>query len=76
MKILIITDAYEQVNGVVNTINNIKKELEKKYEVCILSHKNFKTTKLPFYKEIKVAINPWKIKKEIEKENDLIFNIK
>ena len=71
MKVLIITDAWEpQVNGVVTTFKNTKTELEKMgLEVEFITPNDFKTISLPTYKEIQVAINPWKIGKLIEKSN-------
>lgn len=68
-KILIITDAWEQTNGVVTTYLNLIKQLEKRnYEVKVIGPKDFKSRSLPSYKEIKVAINPWTVSKLIEKE--------
>jgi glycosyltransferase involved in cell wall biosynthesis len=71
MKILIVTDAWEpQVNGVVTTFKNTIRELESKgYTVDVISPNDFKTVSLPTYKEIKIAINPWKVSKLIEKSN-------
>ena len=71
-KIVIITDSWEpQANGIVRTYQNLKKELEKKdYDVTILHptylHYNDRSPlpkwcmiKLPFYRDIKVIVNPW-----------------
>lgn len=70
MIITIITDAWHpQVNGVVNTYNNIKKILENDHINVNIIHAYIPTIKryrLPFYKEIEIAINPWKIKKTLD----------
>jgi glycosyltransferase involved in cell wall biosynthesis len=65
-KILIICEARPpQVNGVVTTFTNLKIELEKiGYEVDIIGPDNpiFKTMELPIYPEIRIVLNPWKVK--------------
>lgn len=57
-KLLIFTDAYEpQVNGVVTTLKQTKKHLERmSYDVTIISPNDFKfTAPLPFYNQIRLA---------------------
>jgi glycosyltransferase involved in cell wall biosynthesis len=70
MIITIITDAWHpQVNGVVNTYNNIKNILEKDHINVNIIHAyipTIKTYSLPFYKEIEIAINPWRILRTLD----------
>ena len=69
-RILIITDAWDQINGVVTTfINTIRVLREQGNEVSVIHPGLFKTTPLPTYPEIKIAINPWKVGKLIEDAN-------
>jgi glycosyltransferase involved in cell wall biosynthesis len=67
MKILIISDAWEpQVNGVVRTYQNIIKNLpEFSVEVVHPYNWGFKRYPLPGYKEIELAINPWRVRQQI-----------
>lgn len=66
-RILIITDAWDQMNGVVTTFVNTISELRSMgHDVKVISPDDFRTVPLPTYKEIKVAINPWKVGKLIE----------
>jgi len=71
MKVLIITDAwFPQVNGVVTTYSNIISELSKRnIGVEVLHPGKFFSLPLPFYNEIKAAINPWRVISKI-KESD------
>ena len=71
MKLLIITDAWSpQVNGVVTTYSNIIGQLSKfNIEVEVVHPGNFYSIPLPFYNEIKVAINPWKVLLKIKDSN-------
>lgn len=56
-KILILTDAWSpQTNGVVTTLKNLVKELEKKYDVHVIHPGLFKSVTLSFYKDISLAI--------------------
>lgn len=69
-RILIITDAWDQINGVVTTfINTIKVLREQGNDVSVIHPGMFKTVPLPSYSEIKIAINPWKVGKMIENAN-------
>ncbi|MBS0233320.1 MAG: glycosyltransferase family 1 protein [Proteobacteria bacterium] len=58
MRILIATDAWKpQVNGVVRTYENLKRELESAgHSVAILSPLDFATLPCPGYKEIRLAL--------------------
>ncbi|SMC52655.1 glycosyltransferase family 4 protein [Polynucleobacter kasalickyi] len=60
MKILIITDAWEpQINGVVRTLKQTKRELEEMgHVVDILSPLEFKTIPCPTYPDISLSIFP------------------
>ena len=71
MKLLLITDAWSpQVNGVVTTYSNIIGQLSKfNIEVEVVHPGNFYSIPLPFYNEIKVAINPWKVLLKIKDSN-------
>jgi len=59
MRIAIITDAAApQVNGVVRTLGQLGKELEKLgHEAVYITPDMFKTIAMPTYKEIRIAIN-------------------
>jgi glycosyltransferase involved in cell wall biosynthesis len=69
MKILIITDAWKpQINGVVTTFINTIGVLKKRgHKVNVIYPAMFKTRSLPSYKEIKIAVNPWKVGQFIER---------
>ena len=71
-KILIISDAWlPQINGVVTTLTNVKKELEKSgYEVEVFSPEDCRIKfPLPFYPEITLGIpSKKKIKKRLDCE--------
>lgn len=75
-KILIICEERPpQVNGVVTTFKNVEVELVKMgFTVDIIGPDNpiFKTISLPFYKEIDIVVNPWKIKQFINDDYDYI----
>ena len=74
MKIVIVTDAwFPQVNGVVTTLNFLKKELEKlNYQVDIIHPSLFRTSSFSIYPEISLAMNPWKVKKYINEDIDYL----
>jgi glycosyltransferase involved in cell wall biosynthesis len=57
-KIIIITDAwYPQVNGVVTTYTNIIRNIDHDiYDVEVIEPSQFKTFRMPFYKEINLSI--------------------
>lgn len=71
MKILIATDAWNSINGVVTTLENTIKELKQRgHEVFVIHPELFKTIKCPIYPEIKLS---FPTKKQIKK---LINNFK
>ncbi len=74
MKIVIVTDAwFPQVNGVVTTLNFLKKELEKQnYQVDIIHPGLFRTSSFSIYPEISLAMNPWKVKNYINEDMDYL----
>ena len=74
MKIVIVTDAwFPQVNGVVTTLNFLKKELEKlNYQVDIIHPGLFRTSSFSIYPEISLAMNPWKVKNYINEDMDYL----
>ena len=66
MKILLVTDAWKpQVNGVVTTLENLVRKLSINHDVKIIEPNNFVSVPIPFYKEIKLSLNVYKIKKII-----------
>ncbi len=66
MKILLVTDAWKpQVNGVVTTLENLVRKLSLNHDVKIIEPNNFVSVPIPFYKEIKLSLNVFKIKKII-----------
>jgi glycosyltransferase involved in cell wall biosynthesis len=67
-KILIITDAYNQINGVVRTLTSVAQVLSNEFVVSFLENSKFKTFPCPSYPEIKLALNPFKCAKFISKE--------
>jgi len=60
MKILLASDAWPpQVNGVVRTMMSVMRELEATgHTVTTLTPDRFRTIPCPFYKEIRLALNP------------------
>jgi len=60
MKILIVTDAwYPQVNGVVRTLDTVRRELiTLGHEVAVISPDGFSTIPCPTYPEIRLALFP------------------
>ncbi len=71
MKILIVSDAwYPQLNGVVRTYEHITKELEQMgHETKVIGPRDFAVAlPMPGYKEIELAINPYRRLKRIIKE--------
>jgi glycosyltransferase involved in cell wall biosynthesis len=68
--VLIVTDAWNQMNGVVTTLSNTKRVMEAAgYTVKLITPEDFMTIPFPTYKEIKLAINPWKVGKLIKAAN-------
>jgi glycosyltransferase involved in cell wall biosynthesis len=71
MKILIASDAwYPQVNGVVHTLDNVKKILEQRgHKISMLTPDKFKLTfPLPGYNEIRLIANLFSVGTKIWKE--------
>lgn len=68
MKILIVTDTWNSINGVVTTYKSILKEIENDNEVHVISpySSGFKYVSLPKYEEIKIVYNPFLLFKLIE----------
>ena len=72
MKIALVTDAWSpQINGVVTTLSTVCKYFgllaESKSSTIKVFHPGmFRTTQLPNYKEISLAVNPWRIKRLLE----------
>ena len=60
MKIMIVTDAWSpQVNGVVRTLKNTRRELEAQgHQVDILTPQEFKTLPCPTYPDIRLSLFP------------------
>jgi len=69
MKLLIISDAWEpQINGVVTTYKNIRRELNQLgLEVEIIHPGLFYNLPCPGYAEIRLSVNTWRIGALIEK---------
>lgn len=69
MKLLIISDAWEpQINGVVTTYRNMRRELEQLgLETEIIHPGLFRHVPCPGYAEIPLTVNPWRVGALIEK---------
>lgn len=66
-KLLIITDTTEkQTNGVVRTLKTTTDILSKDFDIYWINPLNFNRISLPFYKEIDVSLNVYKIGNKIE----------
>lgn len=66
-KLLIITDTTEkQTNGVVRTLKTTSDILSKDFEVYWITPYHFNRISLPFYKEIDVSLNVYKIGNKLE----------
>ena len=62
MKICLITDTWDNVNGVVTTLKATVRELEKRgHEIAIFHPGMFKTFSMPRYPEIKMSWNLCKL---------------
>ncbi|HEX4878529.1 MAG TPA: glycosyltransferase family 1 protein [Limnobacter sp.] len=66
MRIMIATDAWApQVNGVVQTLSQVVKQLgEQGHEVMVIHPGLFKTVPCPSYPEIRLAVWPWGLLRE------------
>ena len=56
---LIITDTFDQVNGVSNTYKNLIRVSDEKIDV--LHPSMFKSVSAPLYPEVQLVINPWRV---------------
>ncbi len=67
MKLLIVTDAWEpQTNGVVTTLKLVIAQLQQLgMQVEVLTPEHCRTLPLPGYPEIRVALDPWRIRRQI-----------
>lgn len=66
-KLLIITDTTDrQTNGVVRTLSKTCEILGQYFHVHKITPECFRTVALPFYKEIDITLNAYKIGKKIE----------
>ena len=67
MKIVIVTDAWlPQVNGVVTTLLNVIDIIKKDHTVTVVDPSQFFTIPTPRYPELRLAINPWKLRKKLD----------
>ena len=69
MKILIVTDAWRQVNGVVTTLENLNRTLtEMNYDVDFLNYDDADySCNMPFYPEVKLAwVKQYVIKRKVD----------
>jgi glycosyltransferase involved in cell wall biosynthesis len=68
-KILIVTDAWRQINGVVTTLENLNRTLtDMKYDVDFLNYDDADyTCNMPFYPEVKLAwVKQYVIKRKVD----------
>ncbi len=78
MRILIATDAWKpQVNGVVNTYQNLEREAEGAgFDLSFLTPSGFRTLPLPTYSEIRLAmIRPRDVAKRVEQDSPDFIHI-
>lgn len=76
MKILIVTDTWNNINGVTTTLKNTVKFLEFfGHEVIVIEPSQFKTISAPNYPEVKLSLNLWNVSKLIKKYNPDIIHI-
>ena len=63
---MLITDAWApQTNGVVTTWTTVLNHLEKEFDIEVIHAGLFDTWPLPSYPEIRIARNPWLMKRMI-----------
>ena len=68
MRICIVTDTWNDVNGVCTTLKNTVNELTSmQHEVLVIEPSQFKTFKAPKYPEVKLSWNIWKVGQKIRK---------
>ena len=70
-RLALVTDAWApQVNGVVNTFNNVIPELERRdVDVAVVHPSLFRTVRLPRYSEVRLAIEPVRIYRALDNIN-------
>jgi len=63
MRILVVSDAWlPQVNGVVRTLDTLRRELEQEgHEVVMVTPDRFRTLPCPTYPEIRLAVRPFRL---------------
>jgi glycosyltransferase involved in cell wall biosynthesis len=67
MKILIVTDTWNNINGVSTTLKNTVRCLNNfGHETIVIEPSLFKTINAPLYPEVKLSLNLWKIAKLIK----------
>ena len=68
MRIVIVSDAWHpQINGVVRTLVAVQRELQAQgHTVRVIGPDGFRTAPLPTYPEIRLALNPWRVRGAIE----------
>ena len=68
MRIVIVSDAWHpQINGVVRTLVAVQRELQALgHTVRVIGPDGFRTAPLPTYPEIRLALNPWRVRGAIE----------
>lgn len=67
MHICLVSDTWNNVNGVCTTLKNTVRELRcMGHEVLVIEPSQFNTISLPTYPEIKLSINLWKVGKKIK----------
>ncbi len=68
MRIVIVSDAWHpQINGVVRTLVAVQRELQAMgHTVRVIGPDGFRTAPLPTYPEIRLALNPWRVRGAIE----------
>lgn len=62
---LIVSDTFDQVNGVANTYKNLIKESGN--TIRILHPGEFTTVKAPYYPEVQLVVDPWRVYGAIKK---------
>lgn len=69
MKLCIVTDAWNQINGVVTTLTNLKREAELDgWEVLVIHPEMFYNIEFPLYRGIRLSF-PFNLRKKIDSFN-------
>lgn len=68
MRIIIVSDAWHpQINGVVRTLAAVQRELQALgHTVRVIGPDEFRTAPLPTYPEIRLTLNPWRVRSDLE----------